>query len=150
MPFGIDRHGDVHLRDVNLNSKCSEAANVGRNGRDIGVQVGNVHLQSDAVDGYTALPEIANHSIDRVRLGVHGFGLGLVIKQQSLRIGLMRPAETALDRSNLLRAASCELRANGIARAPGSCSQPFPRPIPGWSRQIVLRSFPGAVRRRPR
>src|SRR5271166_2457783 len=95
--FGIDWQGDVHLGDVHLHSESGEALDIGRDGRDIGVQVRNVHLESHAIDGNATLPEIANHGVDRVRLGIHGFRLGVVVKQESLRIGFMRPANTALD-----------------------------------------------------
>src|ERR1039458_1854719 len=116
--FGIDRQGDIQLGDVDLHSERSEALDIGRDGRDIGVQVHDVHLESYAIDGDAALPEIANHGVDSVRLGVHRLRLGLVVKQQSLRIGFMRPAETTLNIGvTLLRAASFELRATRVARS---------------------------------
>jgi hypothetical protein len=66
-----------------------------------------VHLKSDAIDGDAALAEIADHDVDRIRLGIHDFCPGLVVKQQSLRIGFMRPAETTLNIGvTLLRASS--------------------------------------------
>src|ERR1039458_10188190 len=116
--FGIDRQGDIQLGDVDLHSERSEALDIGRDGRDIGVQVHDVHLESYAIDGDAALPEIANHGVDSVRLGIHRLRLGLVVKQQSLRIGFVRPAETTLNIGvSLLRAASFELRATRVARS---------------------------------
>src|SRR6266436_6588926 len=93
----IDRQCDVHLGDVDLHSQSREALDIGRNGCDIGAQVLDVHLKSNAVDGDAALPEIAHHGVDRVRLGVYYLCPGLVVKQRSLRIGFMRPAETTLN-----------------------------------------------------
>src|SRR5208282_62557 len=116
--FGIDWQGDVHLGDVDLHSQSSEALDIGRNGRDIGVQVRDVHLESHAIYGDATLPEIANHGVDRIRLGIHRLRLGLVVKQQSLRIGFVRPAETTLYIGvTLRRAASFELRATRVARS---------------------------------
>lgn len=102
---GVDRQRDVHLCDVDLHSQSREAVDVGRDGRNIGVQVRDVHLKSHAIDVDAALPEIANLGIDRVRLGIHDLRLGLVVKEQSLRVGFVRPAEAALNVS-LLRASS--------------------------------------------
>jgi hypothetical protein len=56
-----------------------------------------MYIGNRAVDGDTALAEIANHGVDRVRLGVDDFRPSRVVKQQSLWIGFMRPAETALN-----------------------------------------------------
>src|SRR6202040_3654875 len=38
-----------------------------------------------------------HHGIDRVRLGIFYFRFSVVVKQKSARIGLVRPAKTALD-----------------------------------------------------
>jgi hypothetical protein len=95
---------------------------------DIGVQVRDVHLQSHAIDGHAALPEIANHGVDRVRLGVHHLRLGLVVKEQSLRIGFVRPAETVLNIGVLLefpsgRARSKLDRGSGWSGPPDRAAQ---------------------------
>src|SRR5437660_60597 len=77
----------------------------------------DVHLKSNAIDGDSALPEIADHCVDRVRLGVYYLCPGLVVKQQSLRIGFMCPAETALN----VGAAVCSQADSGLVepeRAP--------------------------------
>src|SRR6266446_3559502 len=93
----IDWQCDVHLGDVDLHSQSREALDIGRNGCDIGAQVLDVHLKSNAIDRDSALPEISDHGVDRVRLRIHDFRPGLVVKKQSLRIGFMRPAETTLN-----------------------------------------------------
>ncbi len=93
---GIDWQRDIHLGDVDLHAQSREAFDIGRNRCDISVQLLDVHLKPYAIDRGAALPEIADHRVDRVRLGVHHLRPGLVVEQQSLRIGFMRPAETAL------------------------------------------------------
>src|SRR6266404_2364846 len=92
-----DRQWHVHLGDVDLHSQSREALDIGRNGCHIGAQVLDVHLKSNAIDGDSALPEISDQGVDRVRLRIHDFRPGLVVNKQSLRIGFMRPAETTLN-----------------------------------------------------
>ena len=111
----IDGERDIHFGDVHLQAESSEALYVGRNGGDIGVEIRNVHLKSNAVDGNSMLPEIPNHGIDRVRLWIDSLRLRIVVKQQCLRVGLVGPAETAFNiKVGLLRAASCVLRASAV------------------------------------
>src|SRR6266404_3481564 len=113
-----DRQWHVHLGDVDLHSQSREALDIGRNGCHIGAQVLDVHLKSNAIDGDSALPEIADHGVDRVRLRIHDFRPGLVVKKQSLRIGFMHPAVATLNVGvTLLRASSFELRASRGARS---------------------------------
>jgi len=99
------------------------------NRRDIGPHMRDVHLQPHAINRNAALPEIANHGIDRVRFGIRGLGFRVVIKEQCLRIGLMSRAEAAFD----------------IGRSRFPLGQ-FPADR-ARSRCAVL---PAAVRRRPR
>src|SRR3982074_763253 len=112
----IDWQGDVPLGDVDLHSQSRETLDICGNGCDIGTQLLDVHLKPDAIDRDATLPEIANHGVDRVRLGVHDFCPRLVVKQQSLRVGFMRPAKATLNVGvTLLRASSFELRASRCA-----------------------------------
>ena len=66
-------------------------------GRREFLQLLDVHLKPHAIHRDAALPEIAYHRVDRVRLGVHHLRPGLIIKQQSLRIGFMRPAQAMVN-----------------------------------------------------
>ena len=82
---------------MNLHTKCCEPGDVGGDRRDLRVERRYVHLQSHAIDGNAPALEIFDHGVDRVRLAVQSFTLGLVVEQQRVRIRLMCPAKHLLD-----------------------------------------------------
>ena len=87
---------------MNLHAQRREARDIGGDGRGVEVRLRDVHLQSDSVDGDAAMLEILHHRIDRVGLAVEPFAAVLVVEEQRLRIGLVRPAKGLLDISSAL------------------------------------------------
>ena len=93
VPVGIRGQGDVHFGDVDLHSQRGKARDVGSDRSDVGVEVEQVHLQADTVDGHTAPLEVPHHGVNRVGFGIQGFAFGVVLEEQRSGIGGVRPLE---------------------------------------------------------
>lgn len=93
MPGGVDRKRDIHFGDVHLNAQCREACDVPGNALRIRLQIENVHLHPDPVNRNAARLEVFHHCMNCVGLRIRRFGVIVVLEQQGLRIGFLRPAE---------------------------------------------------------
>jgi hypothetical protein len=58
LPVGIRGQGDVQFGEVNLHAERGKARAAGSDRGDVRVEVEQVHLQADAVDGHAAPLEI--------------------------------------------------------------------------------------------
>jgi len=58
---GIGGQSHVQFRDVDLDAQRREARNVGGDAVDVGIEIVDVHLQANAVDGDASLLKVSNH-----------------------------------------------------------------------------------------
>jgi hypothetical protein len=77
----VDRHGDIHFREMHLHAKGGESGDVGIDTRDVWRQIEDVHLQADSVDGHASLSEVFHHGIEGIGFRIYGFRSAVVIEQ---------------------------------------------------------------------
>src|SRR5579863_4752796 len=98
---GTHRYRDIEFCNVNLQPQRSESRNVCGDCSSIELEIRNVHLQADSVDGDAAPLEFFDHGVDCIGFTVQGLAFRLVVKKKSMRIGLTRPSECLDDVSRV-------------------------------------------------
>ena len=94
---GVQRQGNVEFRDVNLQAERGQARNIRSDGGGVEIELRDMHLETDAVDGDAAVTKILDDGVDRVGLAVEPFSSIIVVEKERLRIGFMCLAKSLLD-----------------------------------------------------
>ena len=66
VPVRVYGNPDIHFREVNLDAERGESGDVGVDASDVRMEIGDMHLQPNPIDGDAAALEVFHHGIDGI------------------------------------------------------------------------------------
>ena len=91
------RYSDVYLSQVDLEAKLLEPSEVGDEFAGAGNVLLDVCLQTDAMNGHTAVKEVRHELVHPRRFPPESFSPVVVVEEKGIRICLMRKAKGHFD-----------------------------------------------------